>query len=88
MARTVDRGYGAQHKQVRTLWAKRLEASGALPCARCGKPIVHGEPFDLGHNDSRTGWQGPEHMHCNRRAGGLSRAGKPAPPAAVRRDWT
>ena len=88
MARTVDRGYGANHKRTRALWAQRLKTLGTLPCARCGKPITNGEPWDLGHTDNRAAYQGPEHAHCNRRAGGLSRASKPAPPAATRRDWT
>jgi hypothetical protein len=65
---TASRGYGAAHKAERDRWTARVDA-GLVDCARCGQPIEPGRPWDLGHNDDRTGWTGPEHRTCNRVAG-------------------
>lgn len=52
-----------------------------------------GRPWDLGHNDERTDWQGPEHRHCNRAAGGRNGAAVinarrvNTPPVRTSRDW-
>ena len=48
--KTVARGYGANHKRLRRLWESRV-ASGDVACARCGRLIVPGSPWDLGHAD-------------------------------------
>lgn len=69
-ASTNERGYGYEHTQIRKAWADKLAAAGTLPCARCNKPITRGQPWDLGHNPTRTGYTGPEHVRCNRSAGG------------------
>lgn len=63
-----DRGYDATHTRLRGEWAPQV-AAGTVACARCRKPIPPGSPWDLGHNDERTAWTGPEHRYCNRSAG-------------------
>jgi hypothetical protein len=66
---TTARGYGWRHQRVRAAWRPRVEA-GLVDCARCGEPIVPGEPWDLGHDDVDRGrYRGPEHRYCNRSAG-------------------
>jgi hypothetical protein len=65
-AKTSARGYGRRHQALRKRLAPRV-ASGVVLCARCGKPILPGEPWDLGHDDhDRTRYNGPEHRRCNR----------------------
>lgn len=67
-ASTAQRGYGSRHKAER----KRLDPvvqSGLAMCVRCEEPIEPGTPWDLGHNDDRTMWTGPEHASCNRADG-------------------
>lgn len=64
-----ERGYDAAHDHERAKWALILERR-SVPCARCQKPINPGDDWDLGHNDERTRWTGPEHPACNRAAGG------------------
>lgn len=68
-----ERGYGPQHRAERRKW-ERVVASGIATCARCDKPIEPGQPWDLGHNDDRTAWTGPECVPCNRGAGGVNGA--------------
>lgn len=70
---TTARGYGHEHQQLRAEWAKELKKLGVLPCARCGESIYHGDDWDLGHTDDRTGYTGPEHRSCNRADGGRRR---------------
>lgn len=60
------RGYGWMHQQLRARWARRV-ALGRVRCAYCGRLIVRGEPWDLGHDDvDRRRYTGPEHRACNR----------------------
>jgi hypothetical protein len=67
---TSARGYGSAHQKLRARWRIEVDA-GRVDCARCGKPIVPGTPWDLGHDDEsgRQAYRGPEHRICNRRAG-------------------
>lgn len=62
------RGYDQAHRLMRAQVAHVVEAGRAV-CARCGKPIVPGSAWDLGHSDDRRSWTGPEHASCNRAAG-------------------
>lgn len=50
-----------------------IVALGRTPCVRCGRLILPGEPWDLGHPDEESPG-GPEHAHCNR--GAPARLGK------------
>ncbi len=64
-----QRGYNRHHDTLRRRWAPRVDR-GLVDCARCGERIHPGQPWDLGHTDDRTAWTGPEHVTCNRTAGG------------------
>jgi hypothetical protein len=58
--------YGAAHRALRERWVPIVAVRGAT-CARCGKPILPGAPFDLDHEDgSDTKYRGVAHVHCNR----------------------
>jgi hypothetical protein len=63
---TAARGYGAEHQRIRRSLAG-IVAMGEMTCARCGRRIRAGEPWDLGHVDGdRSRYAGPEHRRCNR----------------------
>lgn len=62
-----QRGYDTAHTKERERWAP-LVHRGLVTCTRCGRRITPPQPWDLGHNDQRTAWTGPEHATCNRGA--------------------
>lgn len=63
---TVQRGYGRGHRKTREELARRV-AAGGVNCARCGDPILSGEPWDLDHDDTdRLRYIGASHERCNR----------------------
>jgi len=59
--------YGHKHQQTRARLLPYVEL-GMYMCARCRKRILPGQPWDLDHNETRTGYLGPSHRHCNRAA--------------------
>jgi hypothetical protein len=68
--KTSLRGYGRHHQVLRAQVAPAV-AAGTVKCARCGKPIRPGEPWDLDHDDTnRKRYLGPSHRKCNRATSG------------------
>jgi hypothetical protein len=67
VSREHDARYGHRHRRLRAQLRQLVEA-GQASCARCGKRILPGEAWDLGHadGDSPTAYTGPEHARCNR----------------------
>jgi putative intracellular protease/amidase len=63
--------YGRPHRKLRERVAQAVEAGGMV-CARCGRPILPGSAWDLGHDDQGR-WHGAEHRRCNRAAGAKRR---------------
>jgi hypothetical protein len=84
--RTSRQGYGWMHQQERKRWS-RVVAMGDAVCARCGRPIIPGTPWDLGHVDGsgKTMYQGPEHRKCNR---GVAPWLSPPDENGYRRPWS
>ena len=66
------RVYGREHQALREQWRPLVEAGG-VSCARCGKRIRRGTPWDLGHSDDWSRYTGPEHERCNSAAAGRKR---------------
>ena len=73
MGRTIARGYGYAHRQLRAWWAPRV-ATGLVQCWRCGVVIRADESWHLGHADgNRHVHKGPEHVDCNCRTNARER---------------
>lgn len=58
--------YGPDHRALRRVM---LPNAWGTPCARCGRPMVYGEPLDLDHRDDGPGYLGMSHRSCNSAAG-------------------
>jgi hypothetical protein len=56
-----DQKYGHVPRSYRKRWKSEVDA-GRVKCARCGRPIVPGQLWDLGHIDGDSSrYAGPEH---------------------------
>ena len=64
---TTQRGYGTEHQRLRAMWQARLDQGERVACPTCGKQ-VSADPklWDLGHDDDRSRYLGPQHVACNR----------------------
>jgi hypothetical protein len=71
LAKTVQRGYGAEHK--RRVAAERPLQVGK-PCVRCGWPMLAGQDIQLDHADDRKSYLGWSHRACNVGASNQRRA--------------
>lgn len=72
--RRQARGYGPTYDADRRDWAAKVDAGG-VRCWRCQQPMVPGEPWHLGHDDTnRAIIRGPEHPTCNLSAAGAKGA--------------
>jgi hypothetical protein len=65
----AERGYDARHRRIRAQWAP-LVAAGGVICWRCNLVIPPGAPWQMGHDDDKTGYVGPEHQSCGSADGG------------------
>lgn len=86
--KTAVRGYGSNHQRLVRMW-KRIEAVVGLTCARCRRPILKGQAWDLGHVDGdRSRYSGPEHRHSRDcpEGGNRATAGR-RPRPQVSREW-
>ena len=83
MPSTTERGYGYSHQLRRKRWQERIDAGEDVHCWRCGKPILPGDEWHLGHDDNdRRIYRGPEcpkgNLEAGARKGGLAAAAKRA----------
>ena len=65
--------YGVEHQAMRALWKRRI-AMGGVACWRCGRPIVAGSNWHLGHDDRGDRHVGPECANCYVQAANRLRA--------------
>lgn len=71
---SAQRGYDRAHRAQRAAWEPDV-AAGRASCWRCGRPILPGQPWHLGHDDhDRSITRGPEHVDCNLAAAGRATA--------------
>lgn len=64
------RGYGPEHQAERARWEPVIAAGNGrcaeTVCLEDTRYIAPGTPWDLAHNETRTGYKGPAHQRCNR----------------------
>jgi hypothetical protein len=81
-----DPRYGTNHDAQRAHFAKLIKRGHILQCqcirpdcnhiGQCPTMIGLGSLWDLGHNDSGYGYNGPECRGCNRSAGARKAQGR------------
>jgi hypothetical protein len=82
---TAERGYGGDHQRRRRRVKRVVDAGGGV-CARCGRPILLGQAWDLGHDDlDRSLYSGPEHRFARDCPAGGNRATNARGRATARR---
>jgi hypothetical protein len=66
----AGRGYDAAHDRERRRWEPVVAAGNGWctqrECLEETRYIAPGAPWDLAHNEDRTGYKGPAHRRCNR----------------------
>ena len=66
--------YDADHRRHRADWNQLIQAGHAPTCPRCHRPILPGQPWQLGHtvdlvHGGNPKHRRPEHERCNLEAG-------------------
>ena len=60
-----QRGYGAEHTQLRAAYQRDMDGGHLYACWRCGR-TVDPRSWHLGHDDhDRSQYRGPECVACN-----------------------
>lgn len=65
----TQRGYGADHRALRARWQARIDAGELVHCVTCGATLTR-QAWDLGHDEAKSRWIGPQCVPCNRSEGG------------------
>ncbi len=85
----MKRRYDRAHRRVRKKYAPSVRRANAV-CARCGEPILPGEPWDLDHDDEdplQRRYLGPSHRRCNRAVVTHRKAALVPEPTRHSREW-
>jgi hypothetical protein len=84
---TTARGYDSRHQRLRARLAP-IVATDTVTCARCGRLIGPGQPWDLGHVDGvKTRYTGPVDADGDRTAGAQQRNRLCDPDPEIRPWW-
>ncbi len=83
MGKTVESGYGEEHKRIRAQYAKEVEAGHGwcceIVCVMSSRWIPPGSKWHLAHTPDKTAYRGPAHSLCN-----VSEAGKRGNPKGIK----
>ena len=62
-----QRGYGAEHDELRAAWQAKIDDGELVVCATCTTVITPATQWDLGHaKGDRSRYLGPQCWPCNR----------------------